>query len=349
DMIAMGVVTLAVLVCAAIFGPNGPHGVPDPTITDASPRPDFYFLSLFALLALLPPWTETVILPVGMPLAIVLLLALPLFAVTGEKSWPRRPVADLSVLLIFLVVTRLAALRVLSPWSPVMDAWPAFAPPVASVQAGACARGGATGGAPGLMAHGAEAWSMVGALLATGAIYARGWRVLSRRMPLRFSESRLAAFLGGLGVIAFALASPLDALAGRRLSAHMTQHQLLMMLAPPLLWLGAPVAPMLLGLPRWIRRPIATALASRVGRATADVSAHPAFGWISFAVAFWAWHTPRLYELALRSHAWHHLEHACFFATAMLFWRPVILAWPARSPWPRWTMIPYLLLADLQN
>jgi len=199
------------------------------------------------------------------------------------------------------------------------------------------------------MPHGAEAWSMLAALLVTGAIYARGWRILARRTPLRFGEGRLAAFLGGLGVIAFALASPLDALAGRRLSAHMTQHQLLMMLAPPLLWLGAPVAPMLLGLPRALRRPVAAGLASRVGRTTADVIAHPAFGWISFAVAFWAWHTPRLYELALRSHAWHHLEHACFFATAMLFWRPVILAWPARSPWPRWTMIPYLLLADLQN
>jgi len=106
DMIAMGVVILAVLVCAAIFGPNGPHGVPDPTITDASPRPDFYFLSLFALLALLPPWTETVILLVGMSLAIVLLLALPLFASTGEKSWRRRPVAVLSSLLIVLVWRR---------------------------------------------------------------------------------------------------------------------------------------------------------------------------------------------------------------------------------------------------
>src|SRR5437899_9210059 len=123
-----------------------------------------------------------------------------------------------------------------------------------------------------------ESWSMLGALLVTGAIYARGWRVLSRRMPVRVGGQRLAAFLAGLAVIAFALASPLDVLAGRRLSAHMTQHQLLMMLAPPLLWLGAPVAPMLLGLPRWIRRPIATALASRVGRAPAGVRAHTAFG-----------------------------------------------------------------------
>jgi len=68
---------------------------------------------------------------------------------------------------------------------------------------------------------------MLGALLVTGAIYARGWRILARRTNPRFGEGALAAFLGGLGVIAVALASPLDALAGRRLSAHMTQHQLL--------------------------------------------------------------------------------------------------------------------------
>jgi ubiquinol-cytochrome c reductase cytochrome b subunit len=134
DMVGMGVVVLAVLVCAAVFGPNGPHGVPDPTITDAAPRPDFYFLALFALFALLPPWTETVILLVGPLLAIAFLLALPLIAGTGEKSWRRRPVAVLSVLLIVLSVTTLAALGVMSPWSPVMDAGTALATPVAYVQ-----------------------------------------------------------------------------------------------------------------------------------------------------------------------------------------------------------------------
>jgi cytochrome c oxidase assembly factor CtaG len=203
------------------------------------------------------------------------------------------------------------------------------------------------------MAPGADAWPAVepvlGAVLVAGAIYARGWRVRSRRTPLRFGRGRLAAFLGGLGVIALAVASPLDAIAGQRLSAHMTQHLLLMMVAPPLLWLGAPVAPMLGGLPRWIRRAVAAGLAAPSVRSSTGVIAHPAIGWASFTVAFWAWHTPRLYELAVGSHAWHRLEHACFFATAMLLWRPVVLAWPARSPWPRWTMIPYLLLADLQN
>jgi putative membrane protein len=186
-------------------------------------------------------------------------------------------------------------------------------------------------------------------LLAAGALYARGWWVLSQRLPQRFGPRHLAAFLVGLSAIALAVASPLDDLAGRRLSAHMVQHQILMMLGPPLLWLGAPIAPMLLGLPRRIRRLVAAALASRLVQPIADVVAHPALGWISFTLAFWAWHLPSFYELALRSHAWHHVEHVCFFATAMLFWRPVILPWPARLRWPRWTMIPYLLLADVQN
>jgi len=202
------------------------------------------------------------------------------------------------------------------------------------------------------MAHGVEAGGhvapMLGAVLAAGAIYVRGWRDLSRQMPQRFDTGRLAVFLGGLGAIALAIASPLDALAGQLLAAHMTQHLLLMMVAPPLLWLGAPVAPMLRGLPRRIRRSVAGLVAATALR-LAGVIAHPAFGWVAFAIAFWAWHTPRLYDLALRSDPWHHVEHACFFVTAMLFWRPVILAWPSRSQWPRWTMIPYLLLADLQN
>ena len=124
---------------------------------------------------------------------------------------------------------------------------------------------------------------------------------------------------------------------------------LFLMLAPPLLWLGAPVAPMLRGLPRRIRRVVTAVMASRPVRPAARVIAHPAFGWIAFSLAFWIWHTAPLYQLALRSHTWHHVEHACFVTTAMLFWRPVIEAWPDRGPWPRWTMIPYLVLADVQN
>ena len=135
DMVGMGVVVLAVLVCAAIFGPYGPNGVPNPTIIDTVPKPDFYFLALYSLFALLPPWTETAVLLIGLPLAIVFLLVVPFLAGTGEKSWRRRPVAVISVLLILLTVGTLAGLGITSPWSPVMDAWSGLAVPEAYVHA----------------------------------------------------------------------------------------------------------------------------------------------------------------------------------------------------------------------
>jgi len=134
DMVGMGVVILLVLTCAAIFGPNGPNGVPDPTLIDTTPKPDFYFLSLFALFALLPPWTETFVLLVGLPLGIVVLLILPFLSGTGEKSWRRRPVSVLAVTLILVTVVSLAALGVRVPWSPVMDAWSGTPTPIAYVK-----------------------------------------------------------------------------------------------------------------------------------------------------------------------------------------------------------------------
>jgi cytochrome c oxidase assembly factor CtaG len=71
--------------------------------------------------------------------------------------------------------------------------------------------------------------------------------------------------------------------------------------------------------------------------------------WLAFVVATLAWHVPALYELALQSHFWHHVQHLCFLSTGVLFWWPVVQPWPSRPRWPRWAMIPYLLLADIQN
>ncbi len=190
---------------------------------------------------------------------------------------------------------------------------------------------------------------VVAPVIGTAAIYLRGWRVASRRMPARFAVRHLVATMAGLATIVLALDSPLDALNGLLLQAHMTQHLLLMMVAPPLLWMGAPVAPMLLGLPRPVRRRVAMALSAPQVRAVAHVLTDPVVGWTAFVVSFWAWHVPVLYDLALNSERWHEVEHACFFLTGVLFWRPVILPWPSRSPWPRWAMIPYLALVDLQN
>jgi len=123
DLIFAGVITMAIVACAVIFGPAGPSGPPDPTLIRTAPKPDFYFLSVFAVLALLPAYMETFLLLTAPVVAITLLVLLPFISGTGEKSPQRRPVAVLTVIMTLLTLSILAWLGISSPWSPVMDAW----------------------------------------------------------------------------------------------------------------------------------------------------------------------------------------------------------------------------------
>jgi ubiquinol-cytochrome c reductase cytochrome b subunit len=123
DLIFAALVIVGILGCALIFGPKGPTGVPNPTLVDTNPRPDFYFLAIFAAFALLPDWMEVVVLFAAPALMILFLLALPFLSGTGEKSARRRPVAVLSVIFIMLVIAVLAYMGETSPWSPRMSAW----------------------------------------------------------------------------------------------------------------------------------------------------------------------------------------------------------------------------------
>lgn len=123
DIVFSGFILLAVASCAAYFGPFGPGGQPDPTIIQTAPKPDFFFLWLFALLSFLPPSAETPILLIGPAIGIVVLLALPFVAGEGEKSWRRRPIAVLTILVAAVSLGTLTHLGGGAPWSPVMDAW----------------------------------------------------------------------------------------------------------------------------------------------------------------------------------------------------------------------------------
>src|SRR5437660_9631019 len=123
DTILSGAIVLAICVCAAVLGPFGPTGTPDPTIIETAPRPDFFFLWLFALLSLLPPSAETPILLIGPAVGIAALIALPFLAGEGEKSWKRRPIAVLTVLLGAVALGTLTRLGGSAPWSPSMSAW----------------------------------------------------------------------------------------------------------------------------------------------------------------------------------------------------------------------------------
>jgi len=134
DLIFSGLVIVAILACALFLGPKGPGGPPNPTLVDTNPRPDFYFLSIFAALALLPDWMEVLILFIAPALGIGFLLALPFISGTGEKSARRRPVAVLSVVFVMLVITTLTYLGETSPWSPHMSAWSASVMPVQYVK-----------------------------------------------------------------------------------------------------------------------------------------------------------------------------------------------------------------------
>src|SRR5258708_39205362 len=95
-------------------------------------------------------------------------------------------------------------------------------------------------------------WESLCRLLATAAIYFRGWLHLHSELPGKYTTEKLASFSGGLFAIVLALESPVDAFGGLLLQAHMVQHLLLTMVAAPLLLLGQPVFALLRGLPRWV-------------------------------------------------------------------------------------------------
>jgi ubiquinol-cytochrome c reductase cytochrome b subunit len=129
DLVFSGLVILGILGCALYFGPEGPHGVPDPTQINTVPKPDFFFLWLYAVLALLPDYLETVLILTVPVIAIGFLFALPFISGTGEKSARRRPVAVLSVIVIFLALGTFNYLGTFAPWSPKMSAWSGQATP----------------------------------------------------------------------------------------------------------------------------------------------------------------------------------------------------------------------------
>ncbi len=183
------------------------------------------------------------------------------------------------------------------------------------------------------------------AIVLSLAIYFRGWLRIRRARADALPASRLAAFGCGMFALWLAIGSPLEALDDSSLFAHMVQHLLLMLAAPPLILLGAPALPFLHGLPSWfVRVPLGAFLRARAVQKIGEFITEPLFCWLAAIVVMIGWHVPAAFELALRSDGWHELEHACFFFTSILFWWPVVQPWPSVSRWPRWTMPLYLLL-----
>ena len=130
DLVFSAAVIFAVAFCAGMFGPFGPKGVPDPTIINTVPKPDFFFLWIYTILSFLPPDMETPFILIAPVVGVIILVALPLVAGVGEKSWWRRPVAVFSVMFIAICFGVFTQLGTTTPWSPYMNAWSGAEVPV---------------------------------------------------------------------------------------------------------------------------------------------------------------------------------------------------------------------------
>src|SRR3974390_1961489 len=137
------------------------------------------------------------------------------------------------------------------------------------------------------------------ALLLTALAYFRGAWLLKRAGYPYLPAWRIASFSLGLFALWFALASPLDTFSGFVLTAHMLQHMMLMMVAPPLLLLGEPMIPLVRGMPRFAAREFAGPflnwkVAGRIGL----FLTHPATALILMGAVMFIWHVPGPYQLA---------------------------------------------------
>src|SRR5947207_11527850 len=163
---------------------------------------------------------------------------------------------------------------------------------------------------------------VVASLAATGALYAAGvvrlWREVGRGRGV--NAWQVAAFAAGLGALVLALLSPIASFSEFLFSVHMTQHEILILVAAPLLVLGRPIVPLLWALsPRWRLR-LGTWSRNRYWSAAWTALTGPLVVWLLHGLALWVWHLPALYQAALGSAAIHAIEHTCLLATASLFW-----------------------------
>jgi putative membrane protein len=174
--------------------------------------------------------------------------------------------------------------------------------------------------------RGPGAWTvnpwLIGLLCAAVLAYLRGDRLRARKRSSDRGPHSLerSAFFAALVTLALALLSPLDRLSDLSFAAHMTQHELLMLVAAPLLVLARPLPTYLHAWPeRW--RPQAAELlrnphAVRVFR----VATAPLLALFVHGAVRWVWHLQGLFEAAMADEWIHGVQHASFFLSALLFW-----------------------------
>jgi len=167
---------------------------------------------------------------------------------------------------------------------------------------------------------------VLSSLLVVGTAYALGtWRLWQRADLHRGVRVwQLGSFAAGWATVALSLLSPLDAFSDISFAAHMAQHELLMLVAAPLLIFGRPLVVLLWSLPADARRRVGLWVSRGGVAALWHGLTGPLVTLLLHALAVWLWHIPFLFDAALADERVHAVQHLSFFITAALFWWAVV-------------------------
>jgi cytochrome c oxidase assembly factor CtaG len=163
--------------------------------------------------------------------------------------------------------------------------------------------------------------SIIVPLALFGAVYFAGiFKMWYGKARAAVRATQIVSFTFGWLSLLIALDSPIHEMGEQLFWVHMTQHEILMVIAAPLLVLSHPVGPMLWALPERMRPAIgAVGRWSAVSTAWAAISA-PVVAWILHGITLWIWHAPFLFDATLHNDAVHSAQHISFLGTALLFW-----------------------------
>lgn len=167
----------------------------------------------------------------------------------------------------------------------------------------------------------ADYWVSLPLMIVLLAYFIGTWRMLKKRKQLStHTKKRLGLFLGGWLCLVIALLSPVDSLGNSFFSMHMVQHELLMIIAAPLLVLSRPLASWAWALPKTDVVLFNTITANKHFSAFWRFLIHPFTAWTVHATVLWGWHIPYMFENALHRNWLHDIQHFSFFSSALLFW-----------------------------
>jgi putative membrane protein len=157
-------------------------------------------------------------------------------------------------------------------------------------------------------------------------LYGQGVRSVWRAAAVGHGLRRWEVTAFGVGWLALwvALTSPLHTLGGIVFSVHMIQHEILMLVAAPLLVLGKPFIAGVWGLPLVWRHRLGWLGNQKLVRRSWHMLRSPLLTWLFQAGALWIWHAPGLFQAALESASIHALQHLSFLVSALLFWWALI-------------------------